>query len=179
MFSLFLYAINIKMLEEKDIYFMRLALEEAIRAEEEDEVPVGAVLVKDGQVIARAHNEVIKQNDPTAHAEILVIRRAAKIIGNYRLLDSELYVTIEPCFMCAGAILHARLKRVVFGTFEPKMGALGSLYNLSEDKRLTHHLEVKGGVLAEEAQRLIQAFFRRRRGTEVAVTGATRNRLVP
>ena len=167
------------MMEEKDIYFMQLALQEAIKAEEEDEVPVGAVLVKDGQVIARAHNEVIKQNDPTAHAEILAIRKAAKIIGNYRLLDSELYVTIEPCFMCAGAILHARLKRVIFGTHEPKMGAFGSLYDLSKDKKLPHRLEVKGGVLAEEAQRLIQAFFRRRRGTEVAVTGATRNRLVP
>ncbi len=158
---------------------MQLALEEALRAEQEGEVPIGAILVKDQEVIAKAHNRVIQENDPTAHAEILVLRKAAQVVGNYRLLDTKLYVTIEPCLMCAGAMLHARVKKVFFGAPEPKMGAFGSVYDLSKDKRLNHQIEVESGLLAEEAQYLIQRFFKERRGTEEAVTGATRNRLVP
>ena len=157
---------------------MKMALEEAYRAEREEEVPVGAVIVKDNKVIARAYNQVIKMNDPTAHAEILALRQAALALRNYRLIDTTLYVTIEPCLMCGGALVQARIGRIVFGAFDPKMGAFGSLYNLAEDKRLNHRIRVKSGVLEEECCRLMKDFFRRRRGTEVAVTGSTRNRLV-
>ena len=157
---------------------MKMALEEAYRAEREEEVPVGAVIVKDDKVIARAYNQVIKRNDPTAHAEILALRQAALALRNYRLIDTTLYVTIEPCLMCGGALVQARIGRLVFGAFDPKMGAFGSLYNLAEDKRLNHRIRVKSGVLEEECCRLMKDFFRRRRGTEVAVTGSTRNRLV-
>ena len=167
------------MLQNRDEYFMRLALEEALKAEKAGEVPVGAVLVKGDDVLSAAHNEVITRLDPTAHAEILALRAGAERIGNYRLLDTELYVTIEPCLMCAGALIHARIKRLIFGAFEPKMGVFGSLYDLSKDTRLNHRLEVKSGVLAQEAQALMQAFFKKRRGTEEDVTGATRNRFVP
>ena len=157
---------------------MKMALEEAYRAEREEEVPVGAVIVKDDKVIARAYNQVIKMNDPTAHAEILALRQAALALRNYRLIDTTLYVTIEPCLMCGGALVQARIGRLVFGAFDPKIGAFGSLYNLAEDKRLNHRIRVKSGVLEEECCRLMKDFFRRRRGTEVAVTGSTRNRLV-
>ena len=157
---------------------MKMALEEAYRAEREEEVPVGAIIVKDDRVIARAYNQVIKRNDPTAHAEILALRQAALALRNYRLIDTTLYVTIEPCLMCGGALVQARIGRIVFGAFDPKMGAFGSLYNLAEDKRLNHRIRVKSGVLEEECCRLMKDFFRRRRGTEVAVTGSTRNRLV-
>ncbi len=157
---------------------MKMALEEAYRAEREEEVPVGAVIVKDDKIIARAYNQVIKRNDPTAHAEILALRQAALALRNYRLIDTTLYVTIEPCLMCGGALVQARIGRLVFGAFDPKMGAFGSLYNLAEDKRLNHRIRVKSGVLEEECCRLMKDFFRRRRGTEVAVTGSTRNRLV-
>ena len=162
----------------KDDYYMKMALEEAYRAEREEEVPVGAIIVKDDKVIARAYNQVIKRNDPTAHAEILALRQAALALRNYRLIDTTLYVTIEPCLMCGGALVQARIGRLVFGAFDPKMGAFGSLYNLAEDKRLNHRIRVKSGVLEEECCRLMKDFFRRRRGTEVAVTGSTRNRLV-
>ena len=161
-----------------DDYYMKMALEEAYRAEREEEVPVGAIIVKDDKVIARAYNQVIKRNDPTAHAEILALRQAALALRNYRLIDTTLYVTIEPCLMCGGALVQARIGRIVFGAFDPKMGAFGSLYNLAEDKRLNHRIRVKSGVLEEECCRLMKDFFRRRRGTEVAVTGSTRNRLV-
>ena len=157
---------------------MKMALEEAYRAEREEEVPVGAIIVKDDKIIARAYNQVIKMNDPTAHAEILALRQAALALRNYRLIDTTLYVTIEPCLMCGGALVQARIGRIVFGAFDPKMGAFGSLYNLAEDKRLNHRIRVKSGVLEEECCRLMKDFFRRRRGTEVAVTGSTRNRLV-
>ena len=157
---------------------MKMALEEAYRAEREEEVPVGAIIVKDDKIIARAYNQVIKRNDPTAHAEILALRQAALALRNYRLIDTTLYVTIEPCLMCGGALVQARIGRLVFGAFDPKMGAFGSLYNLAEDKRLNHRIRVKSGVLEEECCRLMKDFFRRRRGTEVAVTGSTRNRLV-
>ena len=144
--------------------FMRLALEEARQAAEMEEVPVGAVLVaEDGEVLARAHNRTIADNDPCAHAEILAIRRAASRLGNYRLLNTALYVTVEPCLMCMGAIIHARVARLFFGTRDPKWGAAGSLYNLGEDRRLNHHTEIIEGLLLEDCRDLIQGFFRARR----------------
>ncbi len=141
-----------------------MALEEARQAAEEQEVPVGAVLVaEDGDILARTHNRTIGDNDPTAHAEILAIRQAAVRLQNYRLLNTSLYVTVEPCLMCMGAIIHARIQRVFFGTRDPKWGAAGSLYNLGEDRRLNHHPEIMEGLLLDECRNLIQGFFRARR----------------
>jgi tRNA(adenine34) deaminase len=148
----------------KDADYMRLALEEARRAADLAEVPVGAVLVSgDDDILARAHNRTILDHDPSAHAEMLVIRRSAALLENYRLLNTTLYVTVEPCLMCMGAIIHARLKRVVFGTRDPKWGAAGSLYNLGEDRRLNHQPEIVEGLLQDECRGLIQGFFRSRR----------------
>jgi len=150
--------------DARHIAFMRLALEEARQAAEIEEVPVGAVLVaEDGEVLARAHNRTIADNDPCAHAEILAIRQAASRLGNYRLLNTALYVTVEPCLMCMGAIIHARVARLFFGTRDPKWGAAGSLYNLGEDRRLNHHTEIIEGLLLEDCRDLIQGFFRARR----------------
>jgi tRNA(adenine34) deaminase len=144
--------------------YMRLALEEAHRAAEIDEVPVGAVLVSgEEEILARAHNRTICDRDPSAHAEILAIRQAAARLNNYRLLNTTLYVTVEPCLMCMGAIIHARIERVVFGTRDPKWGAAGSLYNLGEDRRLNHQIEIEEGLLLDECRNLIQEFFRARR----------------
>ena len=149
---------------KKDHDFMELALEEARLAAQEDEVPVGAVLVdRDGALLARAHNETIKRCDPTAHAEILALRGAAQVVGNFRLLDTTLYVTIEPCAMCMGALLHARVARIVFGAGDSKWGCAGSLYNLAGDGRLNHSISVDEGILKEECRALMQAFFRDRR----------------
>lgn len=146
---------------------MRIALEEARKALEEGEVPVGAVLVKEGEVVARAHNRSISLCDPTAHAEVLVLREGALRLGNWRLLETDLFVTVEPCVMCAGAIVQARIRRLVFGARDPKGGAL-SLYGMLVDGKLNHRLEVVEGVLAEEARSLIQGFFQeRRKGGEV------------
>jgi len=143
---------------------MRMALEEAHQAALEQEVPVGAVLVaEDGGILARTHNRTIGDNDPSAHAEMLAIRRAALRLQNYRLLNTSLYVTVEPCIMCMGAIIHARIKRVFYGTRDPKWGAAGSLYNLGEDRRLNHHPEIMEGLLLDECRDLIQEFFRARR----------------
>jgi tRNA(adenine34) deaminase len=143
--------------------FMREALALARQAADTDEVPVGAVVVKEGAVIGRGHNRPVSSQDPTAHAEVMALRDAAARIGNYRLADCELYVTLEPCPMCAGAILHARVARVVYGAADPKAGACGSIVNLFADERLNHHATVSGGVLAVEAGRLLQAFFAARR----------------
>ncbi len=143
--------------------FMRLALREAQRAFDEDEVPVGAVVVQEGRVIARAHNRPLHLNDPTAHAEILALRRAAKKLRNYRLTGCSLYVTIESCAMCAGAMVHARLRRVVFGANEPKAGASGSALKVLNHPRLNHQVEVLKGVLAEDCASILREFFRRRR----------------
>ncbi len=148
----------------QDLSYMREALKEALKAFEIGEVPVGAVLVSpEGEILARAHNRPISLCDPTAHAEILVLREAARRIGNYRLLGTTLYVTLEPCPMCAGALVYARVKRLVFGAWDEKSGACGSLYDLVRDPRLNHRLEVTEGVLADEARRLLQEFFRQRR----------------
>jgi tRNA(adenine34) deaminase len=146
-----------------DEAFMREALALARQAGESGEVPVGAVLVKDGAVIGRGYNRPVSDRDPTAHAEVVALREAAARVGNYRLGESELYVTLEPCAMCAGAIMHARVKRVVFGAPDPKSGACGSVVNLFAEDRLNHHAVVVGGVLSSESARLLQEFFAARR----------------
>ena len=143
---------------------MRLALREAERALEHDDVPIGAVVVREGEVIGAGHNERELRNDPTAHAEVLALREAAASVGSWRVLDSVLYVTLEPCAMCAGAIVLARVPRVVFATTDPKAGAAGSVMDVLDHPRLNHRPEVVGGLLAEEAAALIVAFFRARRG---------------
>jgi tRNA(adenine34) deaminase len=143
---------------------MREALLEAQQAAREDEVPVGAVLVaQDGTVLAKAHNRTIALCDPTAHAEILALRAASLALGNYRLLNTILYVTIEPCIMCMGALLQARVARIVFGARDPKWGGAGSCYNLAADIRLNHTIDVQGGLLESECRELIQDFFQARR----------------
>ncbi|MBI4763713.1 MAG: nucleoside deaminase [Deltaproteobacteria bacterium] len=143
---------------------MTMALREAEKAGLEDEVPVGAVLISSsGEVLAADHNRTRQNNDPTAHAEILVLRKAARLLNNFRLPGTTLLVTIEPCLMCAGAVIQARLEQVVFGTTDPKAGALGSLYDLSRDGRLNHRFEVVSGVLERECRDLIQKFFEVRR----------------
>jgi tRNA(adenine34) deaminase len=144
---------------------MALALEEAETAGAAGEVPVGAVAVSQGRVISRAHNQRETDSDPTAHAEILALRRAAGAAGTWRLSDVTLYVTLEPCPMCAGALVAARVSRLVFGAPDPKAGACGSLYNLCVDPRLNHELAVTSGVLAEPAGNLLTTFFEQRRGT--------------
>ena len=150
--------------QDRHIDYMRIALEEARLAAEHQEVPVGAVLVSEnGEILSRAHNRTISDNDPSAHAEMLAIRQAASVVRNYRLLNTSLYVTVEPCLMCMGAIIHARIGRVVFGPRDPKWGAAGSLYNLGEDRRLNHHPEIMEGLLLDECRNLIQEFFRVRR----------------
>ena len=143
--------------------FMQLALQQAQRAWKLGEVPVGAVVVKDGVVIASGCNAPIGSHDPTAHAEIVALRAAADKLGNYRLPGCELYVTLEPCVMCSGAMMHARLARVVYGAADPKTGACGSVLNLFEHDQLNHHTEVVGGVLADEAGAMLRGFFAERR----------------
>lgn len=140
-----------------------MAIEEALRASREGEVPVGAVLVSEGEVVARNHNRSVSFNDPTAHAEILVLREGASLLGNYRLTGCELYVTIEPCPMCAGAIVHSRLRRLIFGVRDAKGGGVRSLYRLLDDQRMNHQVSVTEGILAERCQEVMQAFFNARR----------------
>ncbi len=146
-----------------DSDFMHLALEQAQHAWSLGEVPVGAVVVKDGVVIATGFNQPIGRHDPTAHAEIVALRAAAEKLGNYRLPGCELYVTLEPCVMCSGAMMHARLARVIYGAPDPKTGACGSVVNLFEQEQLNHHAEVVGGVMADEAGAMLKGFFAERR----------------
>ncbi|MDA1193910.1 MAG: tRNA adenosine(34) deaminase TadA [Planctomycetota bacterium] len=143
--------------------FMREALEEADQAAEAGEVPVGAVVVRAGQVIARAHNRREMDADPTAHAEVLALRDAAETLGSWRLEDCDLYVTLEPCFMCAGAVVNARVRTLIFGAQDPKAGAVGSLANVPADARLNHRPEIVSGVLAESCGEVLRAFFAARR----------------
>lgn len=150
-------------MQTNDAHWMALALAEARRAAEAGEVPVGAVLVKNGQVIATGRNTPVAQHDPSAHAEINALRAAAAVLGNYRLDGCELFVTLEPCAMCVGAMLHARLARVVFGAADPKTGAAGSVVDLFAEPRLNHRTQVQGGVLAAECSAVLQEFFRQRR----------------
>ena len=149
---------------EYDIKFMKLAIEEAKKAGQKAEVPVGAVLVAEsGEILSLSHNQVITLADPTAHAEILALREAAQKVLNYRLLGTTLYVTIEPCIMCMGVIIHARVARVVFGANDLKWGASGSLYNFAEDVRLNHRPEIIQGVCQDECREMMQEFFRSKR----------------
>ena len=144
--------------------FMVAALEQARMAGSCDEVPVGAVVVLDGEIVGRGFNQPIGRHDPTAHAEVMALRDAAERVGNYRLPGGELFVTLEPCAMCCGAIMHARLARVVFGARDPKTGTAGSVIDLFAEARLNHHASVTGGVLAEECGRMLSSFFAARRG---------------
>ena len=147
----------------QDSVYMQQAISQAHNAWALGEVPVGALVVKDGQIVATGFNQPIGTHDPTAHAEIMALRAAAEILGNYRLPGCELYVTLEPCAMCAGAMMHARLARVIYGAPDPKTGACGSVVNLFEQEKLNHHTEVVGGVLAEECGALLKDFFAERR----------------
>jgi tRNA(adenine34) deaminase len=149
--------------EQRDQAFMGLAIAQAHAAAAAGEVPVGAVVVRDHQVIAAAFNRPISDHDPCAHAEILALRQAAQTVNNYRLTDCSLYVTLEPCLMCTGAMFHARLKEVIYGATDPKTGVAGSVMNLFESEQLNHHAVVRGGVRAEECGELLQTFFAARR----------------
>lgn len=161
--------------QNQDRSFMQIALEEASRATAIGEVPIAALIVRDGNVLARSHNYREVWQDPTAHAEMLVIRAAAVSLGAWRLIDTTLYVTLEPCAMCIGAIVLARISRVVFGAWDPKAGACGSVFNLPLEPKLNHHVAVTGGVCEAESQSLLQQFFRQLRD------GSTRadNGLIP
>ncbi len=146
-----------------DIYWMQRALDLAKQAEQAGEVPVGAVLVKDDQIIAEGWNQPILNHDATSHAEIMAMREAGKKLNNYRLIDTTMYVTLEPCSMCVGAMIHARVSKVVYGAPEPRTGALGGAFNLLEASQHNHIFTVESGVLAEESKALLQAFFKSRR----------------
>lgn len=146
-----------------DIEYMTKAIELARDAWSAGEVPVGAIVILNGEIVGRGFNQPISRHDPSAHAEIMALRDAGKHVGNYRLPECTLYVTLEPCAMCAGAIMHARIKRIVFGTADPKTGAAGSVVDLFKEARLNHHTVIEGGLLADECSELISGFFRERR----------------
>ena len=152
---------NDQELEEK---YMRMAIKEARKAEEMGEVPVGAILVKGDKILSRDHNRCIELNDPTAHAEVLALRKAGEILNNYRLNNTVMYVTVEPCPMCAAAMIHSRISRLVFGAVEPKFGAVESRFKLLQDEGLNHKIEVSRGVLEEECAKILKDFFKERRG---------------
>jgi len=149
-----------------DADYMRLALGLARLAQNAGEVPVGAVVVRDGEIIGRGFNAPISRHDPSAHAEMMALRDAAQNIGNYRLVGCELFVTLEPCLMCAGAIMHARITRLVYGASDPKTGACGSVLDAFAERRLNHHAEVTGGVLADDCGLMLSNFFALRRGQQ-------------
>ena len=157
------WAINPVIAPQGDLDFMAHALQLAEQAEQLGEVPVGAVIVRAGEIIGEGYNQTITSCDPTAHAEVVALRNAALCVGNYRLLDCELYVTLEPCAMCAGAIMHARIARVIFGAADPKTGACGSVVNLFAEPRLNHHADVVSGMCAEACAQRLKDFFARRR----------------
>lgn len=146
-----------------DTDFMRIAVAEAAVASAENEVPVGAVVVVDGEIMGSGHNRSVQDADPAGHAEVIALRRAADAVGNHRLTNATLYVTLEPCVMCVGAIAQARVARVVFGAYDRKAGALGSVVDLSDSRALNHRFEVNGGLLADECAKLLQVFFASRR----------------
>ena len=148
---------------ELDQQYMRMAIEQAQLAAQSGEVPVGAVLVRDGQVISKAFNKPIANHDPSAHAEMLALREAALVDENYRIPGSTLYVTLEPCAMCSGAMLHARIDRVVYGAQDPKTGAAGSVLDIFSSKQINHQTSVEGGIMSEECGQLLRDFFKGRR----------------
>lgn len=152
-----------------DAAWMRLALEQAREAEKAGEVPVGALVIKDGAIMGQGQNRNLRDNDPTAHAEIVALRQAAAALGNHRLSGCQMFVTIEPCAMCAGAMVHARIARLVYGATDPKAGAVSSILQVVNHPQLNHMMEIKAGVLAEECSAVLQDFFRKRR-TGSAVT---------
>ena len=152
---------------EIDMQFMQEAIASAKKAELQGEVPVGAVVVYEGKIVATGHNQPIAQHDPTAHAEITALRAAAEVLGNYRLPGCTFYVTLEPCAMCAGAMLHARLARVVYGAADPKTGACGSVINLFAEEKLNHNTSITGDVMAEECGQLLRDFFIQRRAQAI------------
>jgi len=149
--------------ETLDQRYMRIAIDQAAIAEQNGDVPIGAVIVYENRVIAKAYNQRQQLNDPTAHAEIIALTQAAEAVGNWRLEGCTIYVTLEPCPMCAGALVLARIDRLVYGTDDPKTGACGSLYNIAQDSRLNHRVEITPGVLMEDCKAQLQAFFQRRR----------------
>jgi tRNA(adenine34) deaminase len=161
------------MLNERDAAFMQIALDQAQLAWAQGEVPVGAVVVCDGEIVATGFNQPIGKHDPTAHAEIVALRAAADKLGNYRLPGCTLYVTLEPCIMCSGAMMHARLARVVYAATDPKTGACGSVLDLFAHEQLNHHAQVEGGVLAGEASTMLRAFFAERRAAARAIATPT------
>ena len=149
---------------EKDFFFMRLAIDEACKARECGEIPVGAVLIDEsGQILAKGHNQPIASHDPTAHAEIVTLREAALCLKNYRLPGSIMYVTLEPCVMCFGALVHARIQRVIYGALDPRFGAVVSRVPLAHDSKLNHTVKWEGGVLAQECGKLLSSFFQAKR----------------
>jgi tRNA(adenine34) deaminase len=156
---------------DTDERFMRLALIQARLAREEGEVPVGAVVIRGGEVLSAAHNRPIAGHDPSAHAEMLAIRQAAERLENYRLTDTTLYVTLEPCIMCAGAMIQARVNRLVYGARDPKSGCVVSLYRLLQDERLNHRVEVTSGILEEMCAEILSGFFREKRITSPPISG--------
>ena len=147
----------------RDEYFMRLAMREAVRALEHEDVPIGAIVVREGEVIGTGHNEREIRADPTAHAEMIALRDAARTLGSWRVLDAVIYVTLEPCAMCAGAIVLARVPRVVYAATDPKAGAAGSVFDILDEPRLNHRPRVEAGLLAEESSEMLRAFFASRR----------------
>lgn len=163
----------------QDEHAMRLALDQALNARLVGEVPVGAVILRNGQVIATGYNRPITTHDPTAHAEIVALRHAASLLENYRLPECELFVTLEPCAMCAMALMHGRFKRVVFGAFDPKTGAAGSVVNLFAQPQLNHQTAVQGGVLADACGALLREFFAERRALQKAGQKARREAALP
>lgn len=148
---------------EQDILFMREALKEALTGKALGEVPVGAIVVHKGEIIARASNAPITTKDPSGHAEIRALRMAAQVLGNYRLVGCDLYVTLEPCLMCAGAMMHARIRRVIYGAHDEKTGVCGSVMNVFLENKLNHHTTVKGGILSDAAAAILQDFFQEKR----------------
>ncbi|MDO6445852.1 tRNA adenosine(34) deaminase TadA [Colwellia sp. 1_MG-2023] len=160
--------------QSEDEKFMALAMKLAQQAEQHNEIPVGAVVVANGQVIGEGFNQSIMLNDPSAHAEMIAIRQAGQVMSNYRLLDCTLYVTLEPCPMCAGLLVHSRIKRIVFGAFDLKTGSAGSVFNITNTEKLNHQISVSSGVLAEQCSHLLSAFFKRRRLEKKAIKQAAK-----
>lgn len=158
-----------------DSYWMEQALLYAKQAEQLNEIPVGAIVVKDNQLVSAGYNRSITDNDPSAHAEMIAIREAGKVLNNYRLIDCTLYVTLEPCSMCAGLLVHSRIKRLVFGAADAKTGSAGSIMNLLQEPRLNHQVEVFGGVLSEQCGNAISDFFKSRRAQIKAAKKAARD----